>query len=119
MKKKVEIALVYWNCTLWLGQRLLGGLEARSGGTDTTTRGRMGGGSCVTRQMGRTRNITSGTASQDFASAHLEGIVSGVLALVIGVKKFLKPLDELEIVLEATFHQLVDWDDLRRIPHVN
>lgn len=54
-----------------------------------------------------------GAPAEALSAPDLEGVVAGALVRVIGVKKLFEPLDELEIVLEATLHQLVDGDDLR------
>lgn len=41
----------------------------------------------------------------------LHGVV--VLSVVVGIEEFLKPLDELKVVLELALHQFVYWNDLR------
>lgn len=70
-------------------------------------------GSC-TRSPHRTHAqlIRDGAQTHGNAKACLHRIV--LLAIVVGVKELLEPLQELEIVLEPTLDQLVHWDYLIR-----
>ena len=46
----------------------------------------------------------------DLAGPCRYSIVRG--SVVVGVEEFLEPLDELEVILETTLDQLVNWNNL-------
>ena len=37
-----------------------------------------------------------------------------ILALIIGVKEPFEPLEEFKVILETSFHQFVDWNNLKK-----
>lgn len=90
---------------MWFGQRLLGVRNSGSGSARAVAR--------MSGTHGRSRSAAASgiPAAQWFALAYFKSVVVDI-RLEIRVKEFLKPLDELEIVLKATFHQLVDGHDL-------
>jgi len=62
-------------------------------------------------------HATASVAAVSVAVAHLDPAPLGqriVLAtIVIGIEELLKPLEELEVVLETSLNQFINWYDLR------